>query len=116
VKNVYALRDEIAARGAKIVQEPTDMEHGMRELWVDDPDGNAYRFASDVVSKLKIERTSVEIRLEERLAALGSGAPEAEVLPRLKLRELTLDDAKEVLRLYWAASPPITVLPASAKP
>jgi predicted enzyme related to lactoylglutathione lyase len=70
VNNVDAFRDEIAARGAKIVQEPTDMEHGMRELWVEDPDGNSYRFASDIVSKLKIKRTSIDVRLEERLAAV----------------------------------------------
>lgn len=42
----------------------------MRELWVVDPDGNSYRFASDVVSKLKIKRTSLEVRLEERLASI----------------------------------------------
>ncbi len=42
----------------------------MRELWVEDPDGNSYRFASDVASKLKITRTSLEVRLEERLAAV----------------------------------------------
>jgi predicted enzyme related to lactoylglutathione lyase len=70
VKNVDVLRDEIAPRGAKIVREPTDMEHGMREMWVQDPDGNSYRFASDIASKLKIARTSVEVRLEERLAAV----------------------------------------------
>ena len=70
VKDVDALRDEIAPRGAKIAQEPTDMEHGMRELWVEDPDGNFYRFASDIPSKLKITRTTVEVRLEERLAAV----------------------------------------------
>jgi predicted enzyme related to lactoylglutathione lyase len=68
VKNVDAYRNEVASRGARIVQEPTDMEHGMRELWIEDPDGNAYRFASDLVSKLKIKRMSVDIRLEERLA------------------------------------------------
>ena len=70
VKNVDAFRDEIASRGAKIVQEPSDMEHGMRELWVEDPDGNSYRFASNIVSKLKVKRTRLDVRLEERLASV----------------------------------------------
>jgi predicted enzyme related to lactoylglutathione lyase len=70
VKDVDGLRGEIAARGARILQEPTDMAHGMRELWVEDPDGNRYRFASDVFSPLKIKRVSLEVRLEERLASV----------------------------------------------
>jgi catechol 2,3-dioxygenase-like lactoylglutathione lyase family enzyme len=70
VKDVDAVRDELAPRGARIVQEPTDMDHGMRELWVEDPDGNSYRFASELTTKLKIQRTSVEVRLESRLAAV----------------------------------------------
>lgn len=67
VKNVDRFRDEVAGRGAKIVQEPTDMAHGMRELWVEDPDGNCYRFASNIASRLKIRRTTIDVRMEERL-------------------------------------------------
>ena len=40
---------------------------------------------------------------------LRSGAPDAEVLPRLKLSALSLDDAKEILRLYTVAPAPISV-------
>ena len=58
VKNVDAFRDEIASRGSKIVQEQTDLPHGMREMLIEDPDGNFYRFASDVVPRLKIKRTN----------------------------------------------------------
>jgi len=46
-----------------------------------------------------------------RVVLLRSGAPEAEVLPRLKLEELTVAEAKEVLRLYKEPSAPITVMP-----
>ena len=70
VVDVDAFCAEIAARGAKIVQGPQDMAHGMRELVVEDPDGNSYRFASDIVSKLKVERTSLQVRIEARLAAI----------------------------------------------
>jgi hypothetical protein len=44
-----------------------------------------------------------------RVVLLRSGAPEAEVLPRLKLKELTMADAKEILRLYTAPPAPIRV-------
>jgi hypothetical protein len=72
VNNVNTFRDEIAPRAAKIVQEPKDMEHGMRELVVEDQDGNFYRFASDIVSKLKIKRTNLDVRMEERLVSILS--------------------------------------------
>lgn len=40
---------------------------------------------------------------------LRSGAPDAEVLPQLKLGVLTVEDAREILRLYRMAPAPITV-------
>ena len=45
-----------------------------------------------------------------------SGAPEAEVLSQLKLKELSLSDAKDVLRLYSNAPAPITIMPSGARP
>ena len=50
------------------------------------------------------------------LVLLRSGAPETEVLPQLKLRELSVAEAKDVLRLYSDAPAPITVAPSGAKP
>ena len=50
-----------------------------------------------------------------RVVLLRSGAPEAEVLKHLELKELSLADVKDVLRLYSDAPAPITVTP-SAKP
>jgi catechol 2,3-dioxygenase-like lactoylglutathione lyase family enzyme len=86
VQNVDAFRDEIVSRGAKIVEGPADMEHGMREMRVEDPDGNSYRFASDIVSKMKIKRANLDVRVEERLAlvlkdlATSTGRTVGEVL------------------------------------
>jgi len=51
-----------------------------------------------------------------QVVLLRSGAPDAEVLPRLKLSELSLSDAKDVLRLYKEPAAPITVAPSSATP
>lgn len=47
---------------------------------------------------------------------LRSGAPDAEVLPRLKLGVLSLDDAKDILKLYRMAPAPITVSTSPATP
>lgn len=44
-----------------------------------------------------------------RVVLLRSGAPDAEVLPHLKLNALSMDDAKEILKLYKDAPAPITV-------
>jgi hypothetical protein len=71
VSDVDALHDEIAPRGAKIVKPPTDMEHKMRECWVEDLDGNTFRFGHELVDRdLKITRATLEVRLESRLAAV----------------------------------------------
>jgi predicted enzyme related to lactoylglutathione lyase len=97
VDDVDALHVEIAARGAKIVQAPKDMEHGMRELWVEDGDGNSYRFASEVVSTLKVKRTSLEVRLEERLAAvLSELAAATERTPGELLEEVLLHSFEQM--------------------
>ena len=44
-----------------------------------------------------------------QIVLLRSGAPDAEVLRRLKLKALSVDDAKEVLSLYRAPPAPITI-------
>lgn len=46
-----------------------------------------------------------------QVVLLRSGAPESEVLPRLKLKTLSLDDAKEILQHYNTAPVPVTVSP-----
>jgi hypothetical protein len=71
VTDANALFAEIAPRGAKIVKPPTNMEHGMCECWVEDLDGNTLRFGHVLQARdLKIKRTTLEVRLEEKLAAL----------------------------------------------
>jgi len=49
-----------------------------------------------------------------QVVLLRSGAPVPEVLPRLKLRELSVADAKQVLALYKEPAVPITVVPSPA--
>jgi hypothetical protein len=44
-----------------------------------------------------------------QVVILRSGAPDVEVLPRLKLSTLSLDDAKDILKLYPMAPAPVTV-------
>jgi hypothetical protein len=46
---------------------------------------------------------------------LRSGAPDEEVLPRLKLQELTIADAKDILRLYKAPPEPVTSVPSPSE-
>jgi hypothetical protein len=46
-----------------------------------------------------------------QVVLLRSGAPDAEVLPRLKLSELSVSDAKNVLALYKVPPQPITATP-----
>lgn len=43
-----------------------------------------------------------------QVVILRSGAPDAEVLPRLKLRVLSIDDARDILKLYRMDPAPIT--------
>jgi hypothetical protein len=47
---------------------------------------------------------------------LRSGAPDAEVLRQLELTTLSLDDAREILKLYPMAPLLITVSPTSGAP
>jgi len=47
-----------------------------------------------------------------QVVLLRSGAPDAEILPRLKLEELSIADAKDVLRMYTVPGEPLTVMPS----
>jgi hypothetical protein len=47
---------------------------------------------------------------------LRSGAPDAEVLKRVRLNVLTIKDAKEILALYKMRPAPIVVIPGSDMP
>jgi hypothetical protein len=49
-----------------------------------------------------------------QVVLLRSGAPDAEVLPRLKLSELSVADAKELLGLYKEPPAPVTVTSSPA--
>jgi hypothetical protein len=51
-----------------------------------------------------------------QVVILRSGAPDADVLPQLKLSTLSLDDANDILRLYPMAPAPITVSTSPAAP
>jgi hypothetical protein len=51
-----------------------------------------------------------------QVVLLRSGAPDAEVLRQLELTTLSLDDAREILKLYPMAPLPITVSPTSGAP
>jgi uncharacterized glyoxalase superfamily protein PhnB len=69
VTDANALHEEIAPRGAKVVMPLTDMDHGMREFVVQDPDGHTIRFGHVIYPKnFKVTRTTLEVRLEERMA------------------------------------------------
>jgi uncharacterized glyoxalase superfamily protein PhnB len=47
VDDVDALHQELAGRGAEIVQPPTTFEWGVREMNVRDPDGHRLRFSTE---------------------------------------------------------------------
>ncbi len=51
-----------------------------------------------------------------QVVLLRSGAPDAEVLSRLTLVKLSLDDARAILKLYRASPAPITVSPTTSGP
>jgi len=40
--------EEYKKSGAKIIEEPTDRIWGMREMWVEDLDGNTFRIGCDI--------------------------------------------------------------------
>jgi catechol 2,3-dioxygenase-like lactoylglutathione lyase family enzyme len=75
VDDANALHEEMRAKGAKIVMPPTDEPWGMREFHVEDPDGHTIRFGHSTPEPrdLKIKRTAVDVRMEERLAAVLAG-------------------------------------------
>jgi RNA polymerase sigma factor (sigma-70 family) len=47
VENVDALHEEYRARGARILSAPQDTPWGLREMRVEDPDGNVLRISSE---------------------------------------------------------------------
>jgi len=47
-KDVDRLHDEFVERGAIVKRPPTDMPWRLREMLVEDPDGNTLRFASRI--------------------------------------------------------------------
>jgi hypothetical protein len=51
-----------------------------------------------------------------RVVLLRSGAPDEDVLPRLKLKELSAADAKDILRLYTEPPQPLTVTSSPGQP
>ena len=46
--DVDAVYEELAAKGARILEPPRDCSWGMRELWVQDLDGNVLRIGAPV--------------------------------------------------------------------
>ena len=71
VANVDAFYEELRARGAMVKGAPVDESWGMREFTAEDPDGNTFRIGQHRPAKdLKIDRVSVNVRLEKRLAAV----------------------------------------------
>ena len=72
VDDANALHEEMRQKGAKITMPPTDEPWGMREFHVEDPDGHTFRFghSTPAAKDLKIKRTAVDVRMEERLAAV----------------------------------------------
>lgn len=48
VADVDALFEQVAARGAEVLQEPTDQFYGVRDCAFRDPAGNMVRFKSDL--------------------------------------------------------------------
>lgn len=75
VDDADALHEEMRAKGARIVMPPTDEPWGMREFHVEDPDGHTIRFGHSApeARDVNIKRTAVDVRVEERLAAVVAG-------------------------------------------
>jgi uncharacterized glyoxalase superfamily protein PhnB len=51
VTDVDALHQELAARGAKVLEPPQDYAYGMRDFIVTDPDGNQLTFGTEAKSR-----------------------------------------------------------------
>jgi hypothetical protein len=63
----------ISKLGAEIVEPPSDMPWGVREMQVRDPNQHVIRFGHGIPMRepnLKVKRVNVEARIEKRLAAL----------------------------------------------
>lgn len=73
VDDVDDYYERIKERGAEVIFGPQDEPWGVREIHVRDPNQHVIRFGHGIPMrepKMEIERVSVEVRLEKRLAAL----------------------------------------------
>lgn len=71
VRDAESLYTEFSKNDAFIVMAPQKMEWGVIELRVKDPDGHTIRFTQVLPhEEMVIERTTVEARIEKRLAAV----------------------------------------------
>ena len=59
---------ELKELGVKPATEPRDMEWGVREMHIKDPDGHVIRFAQSQTEQRVIKRSPLSARVEERLA------------------------------------------------
>lgn len=95
--DVDTYHDMIKAKGAKIAAPPEDMEWGIREMLVQDPDGHMIRFGqgSSVSDKKRIaEQLPDTVRIVQRVptakelnrlaAAVGWASAEGEVTTEIK--------------------------------
>lgn len=65
--------ERISKLGAEVIQPPTDMPWGVREMHVRDPNEHVLRFGHGIPMRqpsMEIERVIVEARIEKRLAGL----------------------------------------------
>src|SRR5688572_8818958 len=72
VDDVDELHEEVRASGAVVKREPTDESCGMREMWIECPDGHILRFGHGIpqVSERIVVRRPLEARIETRLASV----------------------------------------------
>lgn len=72
VDDVDELHEEIVARGAVVARGPADEPWGMREMWVECPDGHVVRFGHGIeqAEERVVERREITARVETRLAAV----------------------------------------------
>jgi uncharacterized glyoxalase superfamily protein PhnB len=73
IDDVDALHAFHSANGVRVMSSPADMEYGLRVYQVEDPFGHRLVFGQPLYNmgpKLEVERVSVTVRLEKRLAAV----------------------------------------------
>jgi uncharacterized glyoxalase superfamily protein PhnB/N-acetylglutamate synthase-like GNAT family acetyltransferase len=71
VNDVDELYQRILEKEGKVLSPPKDMEWGMREMLVEDPDGHIIRFGRGRTSDKKSEAMPAGIRIVERLPTTG---------------------------------------------